>query len=222
MCEGAPCSGAAAKTAAQPVALSVARAVSSASGDAWLLLLGGPLGRYLRASEVCAAFCAQSLALGLGGGRACVHHLSLGRAGDDGRDVAVLEGARWDEILSVRATQTSLYAVHDGLERASSLRSLDVELFFPEPIAEVLPLHYSCVANLRTLVLRICYDELLSSLADALDAGSFCSLRELRLLGSPKGASARARGLRWPPSRSGLAQPPADCQVAVISKQTTT
>lgn len=132
--------------------------------------------------------------------RAQVRHLLLDRRGADGRDDAVRIAAPWSQIQSLQATQISLYAVQDSLAEAAALHTLDVELLFPERLGEMLPLPSLCAGRLRRLVLRRCYNEVLGSLAEA--------LQELELLKSPKGAAAQSKGLQWPPRRSGLAANP--------------
>ncbi|CAE8625250.1 unnamed protein product [Polarella glacialis] len=158
--------------------------------------------RLLSAPEVCAlALCRQGTADGT---RALlpVRHLRLGRrGGGDGRDAAVLDAADWENVESLHATQTSLYAVQPGLLRACGLRELAVELLFQEPFGDILPEDAACSESLEQLELQCCYEEVLVGLARAVQTGSLPRLQWLRLRGSPKGAVAHAKGLRWPPAR---------------------
>mmetsp|Transcript_11528 Transcript_11528/g.34770 ORF Transcript_11528/g.34770 Transcript_11528/m.34770 type:complete len:384 (+) Transcript_11528:39-1190(+) len=138
-----------------------------------------------------------------------LRHLRLGRqGGGGGRDALVLEVAPWGDIESLHATHMSLYAVQAGLQRALSMRELRLELFFEEPFRELLPEGLACWEGLEVLELQNCYPGVLAGLAATLLAGGFPRLHSLRLRGSPKGAAAKARGLRWPPAPGGL--PPGD------------
>eukprot|EP00929_Paragymnodinium_shiwhaense_P036060 TRINITY_DN19380_c0_g1_i1.p1 TRINITY_DN19380_c0_g1~~TRINITY_DN19380_c0_g1_i1.p1 ORF type:complete len:423 (-),score=98.05 TRINITY_DN19380_c0_g1_i1:316-1584(-) len=171
----------------------------------WTALCGAAqyvLVRYLSSPDVYHLHCSAREVAGSFNCRCALRHIHLGKSSQDGRDAAVLDLAPWEEIESVSAVHTSLYAVHEGLVRANLLTQLEVELQFPEPFAELLPL--ACVRALRRLVLRCCYMEVLESFARALRCQRLPCLEELCLERSPKHAAAQQQGLRWPPRRLGL------------------
>lgn len=154
---------------------------------------------YFRSPESYAVFCtAQHVLASQDGKQSCrapIRHLRLIRGGGDGRDAAVLDKAPWPDILSIEAVHGSLYAVQEALVNANVLLELDVELLFPEPFGDLVPLNAPFANCLRKLVLRKCPSEMIAGLAEVLCTGALPQLSELVLVGSPKGEAACAKGL---------------------------
>eukprot|EP00927_Polykrikos_kofoidii_P074875 TRINITY_DN70925_c0_g1_i1.p1 TRINITY_DN70925_c0_g1~~TRINITY_DN70925_c0_g1_i1.p1 ORF type:complete len:385 (-),score=38.37 TRINITY_DN70925_c0_g1_i1:62-1192(-) len=176
--------------------------------------------RYLMASDVyalhCAAPCIGAMTRSTEKrSTPRIAHMRLTRQREGEACAAeVCAKACWADVESLWAFHISLYAVQPSFVKSMSLVELDLELLFPEPFEEILPLDAPCASVLQRFVLRRCYGEVLVGLAAAVRSGRLPQLRELCLLDSPKGAFARAQGLTWPPRRTGLGRASPDAGAA--------